>query len=91
VLTNIFYFFRLKFIRATLELTLKHTLAEKKLEYDAFVRSQKDKEKDNKNLKKLELQLKAGQDSYMNIQLQYEKILSQVSLTTSKYRSILLG
>jgi predicted nucleic acid-binding Zn-ribbon protein len=42
------------------------------------VRSQKDKEKDNKTLKKLELQLKACQDSYMNIQLQYEKILNQV-------------
>ena len=48
------------------------------MEYDAYVRAQKDKEKDNKNLKKLELQLKACQDSYMNIQLQYEKVMNQV-------------
>ena len=69
------YFFH----RATLELNLKHTLASKKLEYDSYVRAQKEKEKDNKNLKKLELQLKACHDSLMNIKLQHEKILSIVS------------
>ncbi len=43
-----------------------------------YVRTQKEKEKDNKSLKKLELQLKACQDSLVNIKLQHEKILSIV-------------
>lgn len=68
-----------KLIRATLELSLKHIQSEKKLEYDVYVRSQKDKEKDSKNLKKLELQLKACEDSLMNIRLHHEKVLNQVS------------
>lgn len=62
----------------TLELSLRHALADKKNEYDSFVKAQKDKERDSKNLKKLELQLKAAQDSLSNIRLQYEKIMIQV-------------
>jgi hypothetical protein len=65
-------------IRATLELSLKHILADKKLEYDSYNRAVKDKERELKNLKKLELQLRAYQDSLYNIKLQHEKILNQV-------------
>lgn len=65
--------------RATLELSLKHTLVDKKTEYDGYIKAQKDKERDTKNLKKIELQLKAAQDSLANIKLQYEKISAQVS------------
>lgn len=61
-----------------MELSLKHALSDKKLEYDCYVRAQKEKERDTKNLKKLELQLKASQDSLMNIRLQHEKIQAQV-------------
>ena len=57
---------------------MKHVLADKKLEYDTFMRAQKEKEKESKNLKKVELQLKACQDSLYNIRLQHEKVLNQV-------------
>jgi hypothetical protein len=49
------------------------------MEYDCYVKAQKDKERDSKNLKKLELQLKAAQDSLSNIRLQYEKIMIQAN------------
>jgi len=35
-------------------------------------------EKENKNLKKRELQLRACQDSVVNLRMQYEKIKSQI-------------
>jgi hypothetical protein len=66
-------------LRVTLELSLRHSLADKKMEYDCYVKAQKDKERDSKNLKKLELQLKAAQDSLSNIRLQYEKIMIQAN------------
>lgn len=55
-----------------------------------YVRTQKEKEKDNKSLKKLELQLKACQDSLVNIKLQHEKILSIVKflLVCVNYKKI---
>ena len=65
--------------RATLEITLKHALADKKTEYDIYVKVQKEKERDSKSLKKIELQLKAAQDSLANIKIQHEKISLQVS------------
>jgi hypothetical protein len=68
----------LQLVRATLELSLKHILADKKLEYDAYNRAVKDKEREMKNLKKLELQVRAYQDSLYNIKLQHEKIMNQV-------------
>jgi hypothetical protein len=55
---------------------LKHALADKKNEYDMFIKVQKDKERDSKNLKKIELQLKAAMDSLANIKLQHEKVVS---------------
>jgi hypothetical protein len=64
--------------RATLELSLKHILADKKSEYEAHIRAQKEKEKESKNLKKIELQLKSCQDSLYNIRLQHEKVTAQV-------------
>lgn len=51
-------------------------MADKKTEYDAYVKAQKDKERDTKNLKKLELQMKAALDSLANIKLQHEKIIA---------------
>jgi hypothetical protein len=57
-------------------------MSDKKMEYESYVKAQKDKERDSKNLKKIELQLKAAQDSLSNIKLQYEKIMIQVSFLT---------
>lgn len=76
------------FERATLELNLKHLLSDKKLEYDSLMRIQKEKERDVKNLKKLELQLKAGMDSLMNIRLQHEKISAQKDMQPSNDGSL---
>ena len=59
---------------------MKHTLSSKKIEYDSYVRAQKEKEKDSKALKKLELQLKSCQESLININLQLESLLSIVSI-----------
>jgi hypothetical protein len=61
-------------------LSMKHTLADKKLEYEALMRAQKEKEKDSRNMKKLEIQLRAGQDALNNLRLHYETILAQVIL-----------
>lgn len=57
---------------------MKHAMSDKKMEYDAFVKAQKDKERDTKALKKVELQLKAALDSLSNIKLAHEKVLQQV-------------
>lgn len=65
--------------RAALELSLKHTLADKKFEFEMFMKTQRERERDMKNLKKTELQLKAAQDSLTNFTLQYEKLLAIVS------------
>jgi predicted nucleic acid-binding Zn-ribbon protein len=67
---------------------LKHIMAEKKLEYELYVKAQKEKEKDSKNLKKLELQLKACQDSLINITQKYEKINAQVDPNCVYKRSL---
>lgn len=53
-------------------------MSDKKTEYDSFVKAQKEKERDTKALKKVELQLKAALDSLANIKLVHEKILQQV-------------
>ena len=65
--------------KATLELSLKHIVAEKKLQYDIYNRTQKEKDKEMKSLKKIELQLRACQDSFFNIRLHHEKVINQVS------------
>ncbi len=62
-----------------MEISLKHALADKKMEYDAFVKAQKEKERDTKALKKVELQFKAAIDSLANIKLQHEKVIQQVT------------
>ena len=49
------------------------------MEYDAFVKAQKEKERDTKALKKVELQFKAAIDSLANIKLQHEKVIQQVT------------
>jgi hypothetical protein len=53
-------------------------MAEKKSEYEAFIKVQKEKEKEFKNCKKAELQLKTAQDSLANVKLAHEKILQKV-------------
>ena len=61
-----------------MELALKHAAAEKKLEKEAYLKAQKENEKESRNVKKLELQLKACQDSLTNVTLAYEKVLEKV-------------
>lgn len=61
-----------------MELALKHATAEKKLEKEAFLRAQKESERESRNVKKVELQLRACEDSLTNAKLAHEKILEQV-------------
>jgi len=63
--------------KATLELSLRHALIEKKNEYEAYLKAQKDKEKDFKSYKKAEIQMKSAQDSFSNLKLANEKVLSK--------------
>jgi hypothetical protein len=66
--------------RATLELSLRHSLFEKKTEYDALMKAQKSKEREFKNYKRIELQLRSAQDSLTNIKFVLEKVLLRVCL-----------
>jgi hypothetical protein len=63
--------------KSTLEISLKHVLADKKIEYESYLRIQKEKERESKNLKKCELQVKAAQDSLANVQAHYAKVQEQ--------------
>ena len=63
-----------------MELSLRHALIEKKNEYEAYMKAQKDKEKDFKSYKKAEIQMKSAQDSFSNLKLANEKVLSKVRI-----------
>ena len=72
--------------RATLEMSIRHSLLEKKNEYEAFMRAQKEKEKEFKNFKKDEIQLRAAEDSMNNLKLAHEKVLAKVKITIFKIK-----
>lgn len=67
---------------------LDHATLEKKSLHEAFQRMSREKEKDSKSVKRLELQLKAVQDSMSNLRLQYEKLEAKVSRSCYQTRSI---
>ncbi|XP_028667475.2 coiled-coil domain-containing protein 146 [Erpetoichthys calabaricus] len=64
--------------RAVLDLNLRHIMLEKKTQHDNLAWKLREKERDLRNLKKTELQLKLANDTLSNVQAQYEKIQLQV-------------
>ncbi|KAK6488012.1 coiled-coil domain-containing protein 146-like [Huso huso] len=64
--------------RAILDLNLRHLLMEKKTLHDSVSRKQREKDRDLRNLKKMELQLKLANDALVHIQSLHEKEKSQM-------------
>ncbi|KAG2460072.1 CC146 protein, partial [Polypterus senegalus] len=64
--------------RAVLDLNVRHIMLEKKTQHDNLAWKLREKERDLRNLKKTELQLKLANDTLSNVQAQYEKIQLQV-------------
>ena len=56
--------------------------------HEMFQRLTREKEKDSKAVKRLELQLKAVQDSMVNLTLQYEKLEAKVTLEDQLIRNV---
>ncbi|XP_019623769.1 PREDICTED: coiled-coil domain-containing protein 146-like [Branchiostoma belcheri] len=67
--------------RATLDLSLRHTHLEKKTQHDTHSRRQREKDRDLRNLKKVELQTKVVLDGLAHTQSIYEKVKAQVDAT----------
>ncbi|XP_075713445.1 coiled-coil domain-containing protein 146 [Rhinoderma darwinii] len=60
--------------RAASDLNLRHAMIEKQTQHDAFTRKQKEKDRDMRNIKKLELQLKSANDALIHTQSLYDKV-----------------
>ncbi|XP_068132313.1 coiled-coil domain-containing protein 146 [Hyperolius riggenbachi] len=64
--------------RAALELNLRHAMIEKQNQHDALTRKQREKDRDLRNVKKLELQLKSANDALAQTQAVYDKIKAEI-------------
>ncbi|KAJ8301978.1 hypothetical protein KUTeg_020965 [Tegillarca granosa] len=64
--------------RATLDMSLRHIHLEKKNTHDVHSRKSREKDRDLRNLKKAELQLKVADESLAHTKSVHEKIKSQV-------------
>ncbi|CAK8672362.1 coiled-coil domain-containing protein 146-like [Clavelina lepadiformis] len=66
--------------RASLDLSLRHTQLEKKTGHDTLTRKQREKDRDLRQLKKLEQQLKVATDALSHQQTIFEKVKDQADL-----------
>ncbi|KAM3924189.1 coiled-coil domain-containing protein 146 [Leptodactylus fuscus] len=66
--------------RAALDLNLRHAMLEKQTQHDALTRKQKEKDREMRNIKKLELQLKSANDALIHTQSLYEKIKAEIDI-----------
>ncbi|XP_039271239.2 coiled-coil domain-containing protein 146-like [Styela clava] len=66
--------------RATLDLHLRHAQLEKKTMHDTLTRKQREKDRDLRQLKKLEQQLKVVNDALQHTELIWEKAKSMVDM-----------
>ncbi|CAL1531513.1 unnamed protein product [Lymnaea stagnalis] len=64
--------------RANLDMNLRHIMMERKNLHDIHTRKMKEKERDIRNLKKAELQLKVAEENLSHTKSIYEKVKSQV-------------
>ncbi|XP_072257827.1 coiled-coil domain-containing protein 146 [Pyxicephalus adspersus] len=66
--------------RAALELNLRHAMIEKQNQHDVLTRKQREKERDLRNIKKLELQFKSANDALAHTQTLYEKAKTEIDI-----------
>lgn len=66
------------FLRATLDMNLRHIHLEKKNQHDTHSRKCREKERDTRNLKKAELQLKVAEEGLNHTRTVYDKLKAQV-------------
>merc|ERR1719334_1421151 len=64
--------------RATLDLNLRHITVEKKTTHDVTMRKSREKDRDLRNLKKAELQLKVAEDNLSHTLQIVDKVKGQV-------------
>ena len=64
--------------RATLDMNLRHIHLEKKNQHDTHSRKSREKERDTRNLKKAELQLKVAEEGLNHTRTVYDKLKGQV-------------
>ena len=62
------------YYRAALDLSLRTIQVEKKSQHEIVARKQREKDKDVRNLKKVELQLKVAEDNLAHQRLIYDKV-----------------
>lgn len=65
--------------RATLDMNLRHIFLEKKIQHDAHSRKMREKDRDVRNLKKAELQLRVAEEGLNHTKTVYDKLRGQVS------------
>ncbi|XP_076468743.1 coiled-coil domain-containing protein 146-like [Babylonia areolata] len=65
--------------RATLDMNLRHIYLEKKNQHDSHSRKSREKERDTRNLKKAELQLKVAEEGLNHTRTVFEKLKAQVN------------
>ncbi len=75
IMCGIFVFFR-----ATLDLNLRHINLDKKSTHDLHMRKIREKDREVRNLKKADLQLKVADDGLAHTQQVHEKVKGQVSM-----------
>ena len=71
--------------RATLDLNLRHVNLEKKTTHDQHSRKAREKDRELRNLKKVELQFKVAEDSLNHTQQIHEKIKGLVSRSNANH------
>ncbi|XP_072181857.1 coiled-coil domain-containing protein 146-like [Diadema setosum] len=63
--------------KATLDLSLRHIQMDKKTQHEIFARKQREKERDLRNLKKTELQLRVANEGLAHTQTIFDKVKGQ--------------
>ncbi|XP_075050579.1 coiled-coil domain-containing protein 146-like, partial [Mixophyes fleayi] len=66
--------------RAALDLNLRHSMIDKQTQHDTLTRKQREKDRDLRNIKKLELQLKSTNDGLAHTQSLYDKIKAEIDI-----------
>ncbi|XP_075782837.1 coiled-coil domain-containing protein 146 [Pelodiscus sinensis] len=75
--------------RAVLDIGLRNCLLEKQKQHDNLVHKQREKDRDLRNLKKMEIQLKIAHDSLQQVKLLHERLTLEVDAVPKDDGSLL--
>ncbi|XP_030072255.1 coiled-coil domain-containing protein 146 [Microcaecilia unicolor] len=75
--------------RATVDLNLRHATIQRQAQNEALTRKQREKDRELKNVKKLELQLKTASDALSHVQMIYEKLQVEMDVLPEDDGSLL--